>query len=529
MRSGIIILLLLFSSVKSYSQITFQQVYGTQHGDFLFSVIQTSDSGYLMSGGMYNYSTLLSDIYLVKTNEIGDTLWTRLIGTYNKDWCYNTYQTNDGGYIVSGVININGPYVYDFYLIKLDSLGIPQWSKSFGSPGNDDGAYAISTQDGGIILSGMLDVFGLGTEACLIKMDDSSNIEWSRTYGGFGNEIPSKIIETSDNGFIIVGTTDTYGAGGFNDGFLLKTDSAGNMQWMKTYGGSGEDNLYDVVQTSNGGFLITGATTSFSSNKHQGYLIKTDSLGNMEWSNTIDCPVDLYFSSCNVTPQGDFVSFGYSNTTVGGKWKFVLMKTDTLGNLVWANSYTNNIEEYGYSFMNTLDGGFILAGTTGAFFGPTYYLVKTDSSGYSVCNSAPFTPTILAAATVSTFVTPNVATAQLTIGTPNTIFASGSSLTNVSILCRSTYLPEPGETSFNKPVIYPNPATESVHVKFDLPVENGTIRILNTIGEKVYEGNLNHLSDINIPVNHLISGIYFIHVLTELESSSSKLIVLNNK
>jgi hypothetical protein len=155
-------------------------------------------------------------------------------------------QTSDGGYIVVGATSfglgfLGGGWAYDFWVLKLDSQGNIQWQKTYGGWSYDDVVRVRQTSDGGYILGGFTQSFGSGPQDMLvIKLDSQGNIQWAKTYGGMGYELGGYIIQTQDGGYIVSGSTTSFGAGGW-DLLVLKLDPNGNIQWAKTYGGSANE------------------------------------------------------------------------------------------------------------------------------------------------------------------------------------------------------------------------------------------------------------------------------------------------
>lgn len=155
------------------------------------------------------------------------------------------------------------------------------WSKTYGGTGSDTGTGdTVQTSDGGYAISGDTNSSGTGgSDFWLIKTDSDGNAQWNETYGGAFDEVSGGMCLTSDGGFAIAGGTYSFGAGG-EDFYLVKTDSAGNMQWNQTYGGTGLENGYALLQSSDGGYLLTGTTQSFGAGGNDIWLVKTDALGN---------------------------------------------------------------------------------------------------------------------------------------------------------------------------------------------------------------------------------------------------------
>ncbi|MCE9538265.1 MAG: hypothetical protein K8R85_03485, partial [Bacteroidetes bacterium] len=215
MKKIILLFLLLAVFKEIYSQNTFQKTYG-RSGEFGKSIQQTTDGGFIITGGSFN--GMFKDVCLVKTNSYGDTIWTKIYQRIDAGYLSAegsaVLQTTDGGFIISGYTNnfSNGNYNYDVYLIKTTSNGDTLWTKTFGGSGNDFGYSIQQTIDGGYVITGVTNSFNSANNAYLIKTDTNGNLLWSKTYEG-GISVFS-VEQTLQGGFIIAGGTASYGAGG---------------------------------------------------------------------------------------------------------------------------------------------------------------------------------------------------------------------------------------------------------------------------------------------------------------------------
>jgi len=257
------------------------KTYGGANWDMAYSVQQTSDGGYIVAGWTYSFGAGGDDIFLIKTDANGNVIWAKTYGGWYSDWASSVQQTSDGGYIVAGYTRSFGAGWYDIFLIKTDANGNLQWAKTYG--GTDwDGAFSVQqTSDGGYIVAGETYSFGAGLgDIFLIKTDANGNLQWARTYGGTDWDWASSVQQTSDGGYIVVGTTESFGAGSA-DVFLIKTDANGNVIWAKTYGGTDWDYAYSVQQTSDGGYIVAGFTEFLGAGNADFFLIKTDANGNI--------------------------------------------------------------------------------------------------------------------------------------------------------------------------------------------------------------------------------------------------------
>jgi hypothetical protein len=309
--------------------------------------------------------------------------FAKTYGGASIDWTEFVRQTSDGGYIVAATAWSFGVGAGDILLIKTDANGNIQWAKTYGG-GDGDGAFSVQqTSDGGYIVAGHTYSFGAGDfDIFLIKTDANGNLQWAKTYGGTYWDDARSVQQTSDGGYIVVGLTNSFGAGG-GDIFLIKTDASGNVQWAKTYGGTSADEAFSVQQTSDGGYIVVGLTNSFGAGTEDIFLIKTDASGNLQWAKTYGGAIGDRALSVQQTSDGGYIVAGLTNSFGAGGLDIFLIKTDASGNVQWAKTYGGTDWEDAFSVQQTSDGGYIVAGRTWSFGagGSDIFLIKTDANG----------------------------------------------------------------------------------------------------------------------------------------------------
>jgi hypothetical protein len=252
------------------------RTYGGLYPDEGWSVQQTADGGYIIAGETESFGAGDYDIYLIKTDSLGDTLWTKTYGGMDNDRSWSVQQTSDSGYIVVGMTASFGTDFEYVYVIKTNSLGDTVWTKTYGGGFFDFGYSVEQTNDDGYIIGGSTSSFGAGWyDVYLIKTDALGDTNWTNTYGGADGDIGLQLATTTDGGYIITGYTLSFGAGN-GDVYLIKTDSIGDTMWTTTYGGTDDDYGYSVWQTSDSGYIIAGMTRSFGAGGSDIYLIKTE-------------------------------------------------------------------------------------------------------------------------------------------------------------------------------------------------------------------------------------------------------------
>jgi len=255
------------------------KAYGGDSNENTNDMVQTSDNGFVITGWTVSYGSGSFDVYLVRTDSEGDTLWTKTFGGTENDIGNSVKETQDGGFIVAGFSNSFSDNNNDIYLIKTDENGDTLWTKTFKINGNDIARSVIQTSDGGYAICGDTDSFGEEKDFYLVKTNNDGDTLWTKIYGGNGTEIASSIRETEDEGMIMVGRTNSFGEG-FDDVYILRTDSEGDTSsgsgWVKIIGGGSFDQANSVKQTNDGGFIVAGETSSFSQNSDI-YLIRLES------------------------------------------------------------------------------------------------------------------------------------------------------------------------------------------------------------------------------------------------------------
>lgn len=341
--------------------------------------------------------------------------WQKTLGGSNLEGARSIKQTTDGGYIVAGHAsstdgdvtgNHSGgqPYMTDFWIVKLNSSGGIQWQKSLGGSSIEEANSIQQTNDGGYIVAGAAassngDVTGThgSFDYWVIKLDASGNIQWKKNYGGSIVEHAQSIQQTTDNGYIITGYTNSVNgdittAYGEEDFWIVKIDQNGNLQWQKSYGGSSKDYAYSIRQTAEGGYIAVGSTNSIIGGISYSncLILKLNSSGNLEWQKSIGGSHDDTATDIRQTPDGGYIVLGNSNSTDGDAagnftspniWLFKLNSTGTT--IQWKKFLGGAGHDWGASLEITSDGNFLIGGTTQnpTDFNDDFYVAKLDSNG----------------------------------------------------------------------------------------------------------------------------------------------------
>jgi hypothetical protein len=306
------------------------KTYGTS-GDERDAVVQpTSDGGYVIAA--VSLVDSLGDIWLIKTDANGDSAWSRKYHGANDHMGYVAVQTLDGGYIISGNTNSRGAGSYDIYLIKTDSLGDTLWTRTCGGADYESG-WAQPTAGGGYIIWGFTSSFGAGsTDVWILKTNSSGDTLWTRTYGGTGRDEGAQLQPTSDGGYVVVAYTWSRGAGQ-SDVWLIKTSPSGDTLWTRTFGGTNYDEAYSLAQTADDGYIITGQTQSYGAGLEDIWLIKTSPTGDTVWTRTYGGTGSDMGMCVQQTTDGGYIVGGLTNSFGAGGNDIYLIKTDANGSI----------------------------------------------------------------------------------------------------------------------------------------------------------------------------------------------------
>ncbi len=303
------------------------KTYGGSDYDYGYTVQQTTDEGYIIIGETYSFGSNDWDAWLIKTNDLGDTLWTQTFGGGSHDFGRSVQQTTDGGYVITGRTRSFGSGNEDVWLIKTDDLGDTLWTKTFGGSDNDQGFSIQQTADAGYIITGVTESFGAGDyDIWLIKTDTLGDTLWTKTFGGSDVDGGRCVQQTTDGGYIIAGRTRSFGAGNY-DVWLIKTDDLGDTLWTKTFGGSDVDVGDCVQQTIDGGYIITGMTESFGAGNYDVWFIKTDDSGDSLWTKALGGGYYEGGYTVQQTSDGGYIITGYTSSFGAGDYDAWLIKT----------------------------------------------------------------------------------------------------------------------------------------------------------------------------------------------------------
>ena len=329
--------------LDSSGNLLWAKTIGGPEKDESYSIQQTSDGGYIIVGDTESFGAGYYDIFVVKLDSSGNLLWAKTIGGQKDDSGYSIQQTLDKGYIITGYTESFGAGFSDIFVVKLDSSGNLLWAKTIGGKGYDYGNSIQQTLDRGYIITGetsnsgskyFLDIF-------VVKLDSSGNLLWAKTIGEISyDDYSNSVYETLDGGYIIAGHTFGFGAGNF-DVFIIKLDASGSFSWAKTIGGPEKDESYSIQQTLDGGYIIVGETESFGVGESDIFVVKLDSSGNLLWAKTIGGPEKDESYSIQQTSDGGYIIVGDTSSIKKRNYDIFVIKLDSSGNVPECNLITS--------------------------------------------------------------------------------------------------------------------------------------------------------------------------------------------
>jgi hypothetical protein len=496
MKNGFLFFILFISGLLSAQSHFFQTTIGGPSVDIGRSAVETYDKELAAFGSTSSYGAGSSDMWLVKIWPDGWPKWAHTYGGTGVEQGYSMKETKvDSGFILAGYTDSYGAGGYDFYLVKTDSVGNPKWAKTYG--GADwDMAYSVSlTSDGGYILVGGTYSFGAGDEdVYLVKTNSNGDTLWTKHYGGKKQDEGRSVKQTFDGGYIIAGSTKSYGDTINGNAYIIRTDYKGDTLWTRNFGGIYQDDARDIIQTLDSGFYFVGGTYSrcygvagTNQDSFHGMLkANGDSIALQHWGAAAD---DRMESIIQLSPTlycmlGSTKSYGFANNTFD-MW---IIFTDQFCNwLPRGTTYgdpSKAADEEGFSICTTTDNGYLLCGYSNGFNTngiPDFFIVKADS------------------------------------GTTHVPIIAGIAV--------------PGLTGISYGDIFPNPADDVAYLHttpalasgkltfefFDLEGRNVTANVHLETGTGIRKLSFNRAE--------LPPGMYFYRLTTEEKSSSGKIIL----
>ncbi len=396
------------STSNNDDQVTFVKTYGGSKNDSAQSVTATTDGGYIILGYTQSNDNDITDkqdesfdYWVLKFDATDQLQWQKTYGGSLDDRGSDIIQTSDGGYAILGYSFSNdgdtteNEGLQDYWLVKLDANGNISWEKSFGYQGSDSGITMTETNDQGFLVTGILDVTASGGEGnssrnanrhaggdyWALKLDISGNLEWSHYFGGNFTDTPYGVVQTNDNGYIVVGSSDSEDTDissniGTYDFWVIKISESGDLVWEKSFGGSQIDEARAIVKTNDGNYIIAGDTRSSDNDVSQNkgaadlWFIKISPSGNLIWERTIGGSSFDVARAIKKSQNNGFLLSGSSRSSDmdvsenKGQNDAWVLKTDNNGNLLWETTVGGSNIDFSYDVVESINGSVIAVGDT---------------------------------------------------------------------------------------------------------------------------------------------------------------------
>lgn len=377
----VIFLILLAFPRYSSAQTVFEQVYSCTMDQDGLDVTPTSDGGYLMVATTKTSIPNDLDVLILKTNSMGDTTWTKRYGSNMVDFPNRILPISGGNFFIVGYTIDPTSWDQDVYLLKINSVGDTLWTKRYGGWGNEDGKEIIATADGNYVIVGASNsISSSDNQAQLIKINPSGAVLWTKYYGGGNYESARSVKLCLDGGFIVVGKTalSVFDPASV---FVFKTNSLGDTLWTKVFGGPNSYEGKSVVVNSDGTYTFC-VDDSSAVNDSDIRVMKINALGTLVWNKLYSGTEKDICKMITPTSDGGYViaaisrSFGWTNPDM---W---ILKLNMLGDTLWTKNYGGTHHEHCYSVKQTTDGGYITVGKSRSYSPNTQImLVKTNPAG----------------------------------------------------------------------------------------------------------------------------------------------------
>jgi hypothetical protein len=375
--SGLAIVVL-FANGFSQPDTLWTKTYGDQFNDWGYSVCETTDGGYFITGISYQVTSTNADIITIKTDSLGNAGWTTMIGNEHTDWGHCGLQTADGGYVVTGLYEGNSSDAA-ICLIKFDAGGDTVWMKLFGE---GYGCSVRETDDGKLVVTGKSSLYDQGV--FLYVTDAEGDSIMYREYGEYQDE-GLCVQHTSDGGYLMCGNTHRN-AETYYDVLLIKTDAVGDTIWTTTCGGPFNDYGKYVIEDADGNYVVTGTWDGelHGDNYGDAFLMKVDVDGDTLWKRTYGGEYNDWGNCVQEISAGGYIIAGLCNAYyLGMQGDLYLVRTDADGAILWTQTLDGGGSDGARSVRQTADGGFIVAGTMAAspYVPGDIWLLKFDSEG----------------------------------------------------------------------------------------------------------------------------------------------------
>jgi hypothetical protein len=456
-----------YADIAAYAISTWAKKLGGSGTDDMFRGIERLSDGYVVVGSTNSFGAGAMDAFVIKVDDDGNIISQRTFGGKGGDTARVVKVTPDGGFVVGGITHSFSSGGADFWVTKFDSNENLQWSKSYGGP-NNDMAHAIDvTLDGGYLVGGFTTSYGaVSKDYFVVKLDSAGNQQWAKRFGGSGEDVIRIVKATSDGKYLVAGFTHSFGTKG--DIMIIKLDGGGNIEWQKRYGGSAFEEPCCILEMPDG-YIILEQSASFGGGA-EAWVFKIDANGDILWQKRHGGSSFDELSSARLTDDGGFIAAGETrsfNAVVEDYW---LVKFSAQGMVEWAKRYGGSDIDEAEAIALGPDGGMVAVGTTKSFGaqGEDVWLLKVDASGnVAGCDADVTANQVTQTSTSNTNAVP--ANTAVTVGTHTVSVKNASpavSSTNANIVVQCSAISENNpplaggdtyDTSINTQLIVPAP------------------------------------------------------------------------
>jgi hypothetical protein len=486
MRNFWLLVIFLFQfGLWAKGQVTFQKCYASQ--SILYNVQQTIDSGFIATGINEQGP---GSVLLIKTNEFGDTLWSKNFHSSVTDMGAYVNQTKDGGYLITA---LEGTSTSD--LIRTNAYGDTLWTKKYNVTGDLYIYQSKEIGDGGLILVGSVNNAGTGN-IIVIKCDSSGNVSWVKNIASNCTGQAYSILETVNNCFVFAGRFDSSTC-------LISIDSTGDTLWTKCYDKLGG---WEIRAVDSGyslfGYPYTGTDLS---------LAKTDLNGNLLWLKTYE-GFGAVRGGMDITENGGYIMNGLKLDSAFNQYAFMI-KTDSVGDTIWCRNYSSSVSRFSNVCKSNNDGFICSGASTGVWYGE---LFRSDLSGHTDCGETVDHFNVVSHPIQMMNPALTLSAGNVVVGNPVFTISSGVSATT---LCSTVFISDSIKSYMNF-ALSPNPATSECVIQV---ATQSVLRIINMLGECVYTKIL-LAGKHSVNCESFTPGIYFVKVETENGTSVQKLV-----
>ncbi len=383
----IIIKMLLITQAKAQNEWAY--TYGSNNNEKPYCAIQSNNGDYIAAGLTNSFGSGGYDYWIIRVNNTGNILWQQSFGTSQADIAYKVYETVDGSIILAGETSIINPPENDILVVKTNSVGVPQWQRIYRSGfASNFGDIKETLDNGYIIAANTLANASSSNGIWIIKLNNNGNVAWNNIYKSEYNDYAHSIQQTSDTGYIVAGDISyLYNWTGVTDMWVIKLTSAGGVSWQRSYGWTisetSYEHAYSIQQTTDAGYIVAGSTESYGAGNTDMWVLKLNSSGNVTWQRTYGGIMNDVAYSIQQTSDGGYILAGYTESVEINNRDAIIIKLDSSGNIVWQKRYGGPYFDEAQSIKQTNDGGFIIAIDTysyGSGFND-FLLLKTNANG----------------------------------------------------------------------------------------------------------------------------------------------------